>query len=154
MSSQTMRSRTRPKSMACERGTENSKARNIEGVSTSALPASGASVAPPGFGVRPPKAFGAGAFARGAVSAFARATAKAKAPEDWRTPKKVRVAWGGMEMLPDLSWRCILRPSLEAALGSRSLPEREMRSRTSLSGVMLGFHARRGRDNFAQGTYW
>src|SRR5207245_1528194 len=35
------------------------------------------------FGVRQ----SSGAFAQDAVSAFARATAKAKAPEDWRAPK-------------------------------------------------------------------
>ena len=46
------------------------------------------SLAVAAFGVRPPKAFGAGAFPGVESSKWAEPAPKSKAPEDWRTPKR------------------------------------------------------------------
>src|SRR5580765_8566618 len=69
------------------------------------------------------------------------------------TPNEAKLL-GGIENVPDSSAMCSLRPLVEFVLGTRSVPAREIKSRTSLSSAEFGFHDRMGRDKRAPPTYW
>src|SRR6266567_1268625 len=62
--------------------------------------------------------------------------------------------FGGIEQAPVLSLSWSRRPAAESTLGTRSLPAREIKSRTSFSGGAPVPHERMGRDNFTPGMYW